>query len=156
VKGDVIEASGTSSYNPVPLLVRLSEETGQRRYLDSAIRAADYVWANFGSRGVFVGGATDNPNIVDKEAGMLALEAYLALYDATKETKWLERAQAAGNYAESWIWIWNVPMPLDVKDSDLPWKARRAHHGRAGHYGARGRPRGPVLGLGRAGLRQTV
>jgi hypothetical protein len=120
--GEVREASGTSSYNPVPLLVRLSEETGQKRYLDSAIRAADYVWANYGSRGVFIGGATDNPNIVDKEAGMLALEAFLALYDATKEPMWLERAKAAGNYDESWIWIWNVPMPLDIQDSDLPWK----------------------------------
>ena len=120
--GEVNEVSGTSSYNPVPLLVRLSQETGQRRYLDSAIRAADYVWTNFGSHGVFVGGATDNPNIVDKEAGMLSLEAFLDLYDATRESKWLERAQAAGNYAESWIWVWNVPMPLDANDADLQWK----------------------------------
>ena len=121
-KGDVKEASGTASYNPVPLLVKLSEETGQKRYLESAIRAADYVWANYGSKGVFIGGATDNPNIVDKEAGMLALEAYLALYENTKEPKWLERAQAAGDYAETWIWIWNVPMPEDAKDSELGWK----------------------------------
>jgi uncharacterized protein YyaL (SSP411 family) len=118
----VKEESGTSSYNPVPLLVKLSEVTGQRKYLDSAIRSADYVWANYGSRGVFVGGATDNPNIVDKEAGMLSLEAFLTLYENTKEPKWLERARAAGNYAETWIWIWNVPMPIDAKDSDLGWK----------------------------------
>jgi hypothetical protein len=120
--GEVREDSGTSSYNPVPLLVRLSQETGQRKYLDSAIRAAEYVWTNFGSKGVFVGGATDNPNIVDKEAGMLSLEAFLDLYDATHDAKWLERAQAAGNYTESWIWIWNVPMPLDANDSELQWK----------------------------------
>ena len=53
---------------------------------------------------------------------MLSLEAFLTLYDATKEAKWLERAQAAGNYTESWIWIWNVPMPLDANDSELHWK----------------------------------
>ena len=120
--GEVLEASGTSSYNPVPMLVKLSRETGQRRYLEAAIRAADYVWDNFGSRGVFVGGATDNPNITDKEAGMLSLVAFLDLYDATKHPKWLRRAEAAGNYAESYIWIWNVPMPLDAVDSDLNWK----------------------------------
>jgi len=120
--GKVIEVSGTSSYNPVPMLVKLSQETGQKRYLDAAIRAADYVWDNYGSRGVFVGGTTDNPNITDKEAGMLSLEAFLDLYDATKEPKWLERAKAAGNYTESWIWIWNVPMPLGALDSDLNWK----------------------------------
>jgi len=120
--GDVLEVSGTSSYNPVPMLVKLSQETGQKRYIDAAIRAADFVWDNFGSNGVYVGGTTDNPNITDKEAGILSLEAFLDLYDATKEPKWLNRAVAAGNYTESWIWIWNVPMPLGAIDSDLNWK----------------------------------
>lgn len=121
-KGTVREESGTSSYNPVPLLVKLSEETGEDKYLNAAIRAADYVWKNYGSKGIFIGGATDNPNIVDKEAGMLSLEAYLILFETTDDSKWLERAKAAGNYAETWIWIWNVPMPVDADDSALNWK----------------------------------
>jgi hypothetical protein len=119
--GEVREASGTTSYVPVPLLVRLSEATGEKKYLDSAIRAADYIWVNFGSRCVFLG-ATGAPGVADKESGMLSLEAFLALYDNTKEPGWLERAKVAGDYAESWIWIWNVPMPLDAKDSELAWK----------------------------------
>lgn len=120
--GEVNEESGTSSYDPVPMLVSLSKVTGDKRYLDSAIRAGEYVWDNYGSRGVFVGGTTDNPNVVDKEAGMLSLEAFLALYEATGEPMWLERAEAAGNYTESWIWIWNVPMPIGADDAQLQWK----------------------------------
>jgi hypothetical protein len=116
------EESGTSSCIPVPLLVKLSEETGQQKYLDCAIRAADYTWETYGSRGIFIGGATDNPNVTDKEAGMLALEGYLILYENTKDNKWLERAQAAANFAESWIWIWNVPMPIDADPATLGWK----------------------------------
>jgi hypothetical protein len=119
---EIAEETGTTSYNPVPLLVLLSEETGDPKYKESAIRAAEYVWENWGSRGVFIGGAIDNPNITDKEAGMLSMEAYLSLYDSTKETKWLERAQAAANFAESWIWIWDVPMPLNADDAQLHWK----------------------------------
>ncbi len=119
---EVAEPTGTTSYCPVPLLVIMSEETGDPKYQQSALRAAEYVWTNFGSRGLFVGGASDNPNITDKEAGMLSMEAFLSLYDSTKDAKWLERAQAAANYAESWIWIWNLPMPLDADDAHLHWK----------------------------------
>jgi hypothetical protein len=119
---EVAEETGTTSYNPIPLLVLMSEETGDPKYKESAIRAAEYVWENWGSRGVFIGGAIDNPNITDKEAGMLSLEAYLSLYDSNKEPKWLERAQAAANFAESWIWIWQVPMPEDANDIQLHWK----------------------------------
>jgi hypothetical protein len=119
---EVAEPTGTSSYAPVPLLVIMSEETGDPKYKQAAIRAADYIWSKYGSRGLFVGGASDNPNITDKEAGMLSMEAFLSLYDSTKDTKWLDRAKAAADFAESWIWIWNLPMPLDADDSQLYWK----------------------------------
>jgi len=119
---NVAEPSGTTSYNPVPLLVIMSEETGDQKYKQAAIRAADYVWSNWGERGLFIGGASDNPNITDKEAGMLSMEAYLSLYESTKEPRWLERAEAAANFAESWIWIWNLPMPLDADNAKLHWK----------------------------------
>lgn len=119
---EVAEPTGTTSYAPVPLLVIMSEETGDPKYQQAAIRAAEYIWANWGTRGLFVGGASDNPNNTDKEAGMLSMEAFLSLYDSTKEPKWLERAKAAGNFAENWIWIWNLPMPLDADNAQLHWK----------------------------------
>ncbi|MES1147021.1 MAG: hypothetical protein ABUL52_01360 [Solimonas sp.] len=116
------EPSGTASYAPIPLLVLLSEQTADKKYLKAAERAGSYVWSHWGERGLFVGGASDNPNITDKEAGMLSLTAYLDLYDTTSNKRWLQYAQAAGNYAESWIWIWNLPMPEDATDADLDWK----------------------------------
>jgi hypothetical protein len=118
--GEVRGTSGVTSYAPVPLLVRMTEETGDKKYLTSAIRAADYIWDNFGRKCVFLG-ATGG-EVADKESGMLSLEAFLALYENNREPKWLERAKAAGDYTEGWIFIWNLPMPLDAKDSELAWK----------------------------------
>ena len=118
----VAEPTKTSSYNAVPILVLMTEITGDPKYQQSAIRAADQVWNTWGAKGQFIGGASDNPNITDKEAGMLSLEAYLSLYERTKDVKWLERAEAAGNFAESWIWIWNLPMAVDADNALLHWK----------------------------------
>ncbi|MBN1781664.1 hypothetical protein JW948_11095 [bacterium] len=119
---EAAEPTGTMSNCPVPLFVLMAGETGDPAYMEAAVRAADYVWANWGTRGFYAGGASDNPNITDKEAGMLSLEAFLSLYEATRESKWLERAKAAADFTESWIWIWNLPMPVDADDTQLHWK----------------------------------
>ena len=69
-----------------------------------------------------MGGTVDNADVIDKEAATLSLECYLDLYDATKDPKWISRARVAADIAETWIYIWNVPMPDDADDKDLQWK----------------------------------
>ena len=113
-------SSGATSYGAIPILVRMTEETGDKKYLDAAIRAGNFLWENFSSKDLYLGAIGGEGS--DKESGMLSLEAYLALYENTKDAKWLDHAQAAGSYAESWIWIWNVPMPIGANYSDLGWK----------------------------------
>ena len=112
--------STVTTYAAEPFLVRMSEETGDKKYLNSAIRAGEYMWAKFGSKCVFLG-ATGG-DAADKESGMLTLEAFLALFESTEDAKWLQRAQTAGSYTESWIWIWNVPMPIGADPAGLGWK----------------------------------
>jgi hypothetical protein len=113
-------SSGATSYGAIPILVRVTEETGDKKYLDAAVRAGDFLWANFSSNDLYLGAIGGEGS--DKESGMLTLEAYLALYENTKEARWLDHAQAAGSYAESWIWIWDVPMPIGANYSELGWK----------------------------------
>ena len=122
---EIYNASGSASYSTPPLFVSLARVTGQRRYLESASRAGEYLWSAYGSRGLYVGGAVDASSVqivTDKEAGMLSMDAFLSLFEATKDRKWLARAESAGDYTESWIWIWNVPMPADENDAELHWK----------------------------------
>jgi len=85
-------------------------------------RAAEFCWHHGQCRGQFVGGTIDNPNVLDKEAAALSLDAYLLLAQATGDSVWLERARAAADFAETWIYCWNVPMPADEPGAQLPWK----------------------------------
>jgi hypothetical protein len=120
--GEIVDPSPASTYNPIPFLVLLSQETGNNKYLNSAERAGDFAWSHGQSSGQFVGGTIDNPDVLDKEAGTLSTEAYLALFEATKDSKWLNYARASADYAETYIYLWNVPMPADDNDSLLHWK----------------------------------
>ena len=118
----VLDASKTASHLPVGFLARLSSATGKTVYLDAALRAAQFSWSAGGSRGCFAGATLDNPNVVDKEAAVFAMEGYLELYEATTEPVWLERAVMAASLAETWIYSWDVSMPVDARASDLHWK----------------------------------
>jgi len=81
----------------------------------------EYVWTNWGTRGLFIGGASDNrispTKRRDVEHGSLSQSLRFHQGPA-----WLERAQAAADYAETWIWIWNLRMPMDADDEQLHWK----------------------------------
>ena len=120
--GEVVDSSAQASYNVVPMLILLSELTGKTDYQKVALSTAEYCWKNYLAEGSFVGGTIDNPDVIDKEAGTLSMETYLSVFEATRDKTWLERAVAAANFAETWIYIWNVPMVTSENNAELHWK----------------------------------
>ncbi|MEJ7828729.1 MAG: hypothetical protein WKF91_11045 [Segetibacter sp.] len=120
--GTIIDSSLQSSYTVISYLLLLSQITGDPQYKNAAIKAGEFCWSNGQYKALFVGGTLDNPNVIDKEAGTLSFEAYLDLYENTKDSKWINRAKVAADFAESWMYIWNIPMPQDEEDKDLHWK----------------------------------
>jgi len=120
--GAVLDPSTTAAYAVVPFLLTLHRLRSGAGYGEAALRAAQYSWSNGGKRGVFAGATLDNPDVVDKEAAILSAEAYLAVFDCTGDRSWLDRAVAAARAAETWIYLWNVPMPVDADDALLHWK----------------------------------
>ncbi|MBI5668515.1 MAG: hypothetical protein HZC41_10960 [Chloroflexi bacterium] len=120
--GKVYKDSPRSTYNAIALWVLTYQVTGEQKYLDAALRAGNFCWGDGHQQWCFVGGTIDNPDVIDKEAGTLSLEAYMALYEQTRDTLWLERARQAADFAETWIYCWNVPMPDDADNAELHWK----------------------------------
>ena len=120
--GVVLESSKTASHLPVTFLSRLAGATGKSVYLESALRAAQFCWNSGGDQGCFAGATLDNPDVVDKEAAIFALEAFLELHRATGDAVWLNRAVIAASMAETWIYAWDLAMPVDADEADLDWK----------------------------------
>lgn len=120
--GRALDESPTATYVAVPFLCSLARATARTQYLDAALNAGAFVWRHGGSVGTFAGATLDNPDVVDKEAAALSLEAFLALHDATGDHSWVDRAVVAADVAETWIYIWNVPMPEDADPAELHWK----------------------------------
>ena len=129
--GEVVDADGESTNNAPPLLLAMYRETGEKKYLDSAVRAGEYVWETDGIHGVFHGGATDASSselVTDKEAGHLSLLAFLDLYEDH------EAAQVAGTGQSGGRLHGNLDLDLECshaggrrRRSD-PLEERRADH----------------------------
>jgi len=101
----------SGSLFPVPLLLKLHSLTGKQAYLDAALKAGEFGYREFYVKGVYRGGAVDNPNVMDKEAAMMSFRSFLNLYESTKEDRWLEAAKSAALFSETWTYIWDVPIP---------------------------------------------
>lgn len=113
---------GTSKLNTpvaVRFLVRLYEYTGEQKYYDAAVRAAEFSYQNlYLDREKYVGGTPNNPNTFDKEAAIYALYCFDAAYELTGEEKYLEAAEHAAISALSWVYCYDFAVPSG-SDADI-------------------------------------
>ncbi|WP_255953560.1 hypothetical protein [Streptomyces odontomachi] len=122
--------STLNTTDPVRFLVDLSFLTGDQQYLDAARRAGAFARSTISGPFHYVGGTADEERtVIDKEAGVQALNAYLALYDATKDPAWLTAATAAADYTETWMYAWNFAVRPGGPAS---WQQRTAALGTTG------------------------
>lgn len=81
--------------------------TGDRRYLDTAVRASDFYFARDLDNFVCAAGALDCQSI-DKETAYPFITSSLMLYEETKDAKYLDRAKKAAYYFFSWAFHFDV------------------------------------------------
>ena len=97
--------------HPIAFLVDLSKATGDMKYQNAALRAGEFCLQTVNDAYSYVGGTPDNPNVTDKEAGVMAVRAFLALYDANGDRKYLQAAKQAAIFCETWIYWRHLPIP---------------------------------------------
>ena len=96
----------------VRFLVQLYLETKNKVYLDTAVKAGEWAWQHQYKLFEYRGGPCDTSDIMDKESGIYAMFAFMALYDATEEAKWLEAACGAADYTETFTFVWHYPVHI--------------------------------------------
>ena len=95
----------------IPFLAAAHAATGDPRYRAAALAAGAFSAALFADAFVYAGGAVDNPDVPDREAGWLCAQAFLALFDLTGDAAWLAPAARAATFAETFTYAWEVPIP---------------------------------------------
>ncbi len=136
--GEPAQTAKTNTLHPVPFLCELYRATEDFHYRESALKAGEYAWADVHTAYRYVGGTADNPNVRDKEAGILSLDAFLALHDLTGDARWLAAARQAAAYVETWTYAW--PVPVVPGDDSTSYPGGRDQSGLSlialGHSGA--------------------
>ena len=102
--------SKASTQCVVRFLVQLYLVTKNGAYLKAAIRAGEWSYEHQYRLFEYRGGPCDTSDILDKESGIYAMFAFIALYDVTGGRKWLEAACGAADYAETFTFVWHFPV----------------------------------------------
>ena len=114
--------SESKSCTPIAIrfLGKMYEFTGDESYKEAALKAGNYVYQEIYPTATYWGGTCDNPNRVDKEAGVFAMYAYDTLYTLTGEAKWLQCLKQAATFTMSTVMIFSFETKPSILKSAYP------------------------------------
>lgn len=86
------------------------ERSGDKKYLDAALRSVDFYCGEFEESGVTTAGALDS-FCIDKESAAPVLRAALTAYHITGDQKYLTYAEDVAYYLATWQWHYSTHFP---------------------------------------------
>ena len=111
ITGDICVGGSTSGAIAPAGLVEAYKFFGEPQYLEIAERSAEYYYQDSLSKGYTTGGPGEILQGIDSETAFGLLESYVALYDFTKDEKWLKYAKENAHYCSSWVVSYNYNFP---------------------------------------------
>lgn len=111
--GSVRQQNGTIGAFLIPPVLEAYKRTGDAKYRDSAVRAFDCYYKELSDNGFTTAGALDT-YCIDKESASPLLEAALALYDVTKDAKYVACAEDVAWYISTWMMHYTAKYPADT------------------------------------------
>ena len=111
--GSVRQQNGTIGAFLIPPVLEAYKRTGDAKYRESAVRAFDCYYKELSDNGFTTAGALDT-YCIDKESASPLLEAALALYDVTKDEKYVACAEDVAWYISTWMMHYTAKYPADT------------------------------------------
>lgn len=116
--GSIDSAHGSiGAFITLPLLDAY-ERTGDKKYLDSALKGLDFYLGEFDKFGYTTAGALDS-NCIDKESGAPLLRGAIRAYELTKEQRYLDAAVEVAYYLATWQWHYSTAFPKESMTGQL-------------------------------------
>lgn len=109
----IVEQNKSLTICALRYLCELYIVTGNEAYKKAAILAGRFCYKAIHEPYLYVACVIDNPRTIDSESGQQAINGFLALYDLTKDKKWLDAAEQAAIYTESWSYMYEIPVEVD-------------------------------------------
>ena len=115
--GATLYEQRSSTGSTIPVLVRMYEVSGEKKYLDAAERAGLFVKKYHIDRVRYNGGVHDSiyakGQLIDNESMLYPMCGMLSLYCATGKQVFLDGAVDAAHFCASWVCLWDIPLPKE-------------------------------------------
>ena len=111
ISGEVRVGGSTSAAIAPAALVLAAGYFGDKAYLEVGLESADHFYQNFTIKGLSCGGPGDALQNPDSESWFALIESYMALYDVTGDTTWLDRAAQASRQFSTWVVSYDFEFP---------------------------------------------
>jgi hypothetical protein len=107
-------------------LVELYIATGEESYREAALRAGEFCHTNIHKAYAYIASVVDNPQTIDSESGLMAMNGFLSLWDLTGQSRWLTAARQAAKYTETWVYCFQIPVEADRTTDNFAFPKSRS------------------------------
>lgn len=111
ITGEIRVGGSTSAAIAPAALAMAARWYGRPVYQDVAAQAAEFFYQNFTLAGLSCGGPGDALQNPDSESWAALVESYVALYEATGDRAWLDRALETTRQLSTWVVSYDFRFP---------------------------------------------
>lgn len=111
--GEIIVGNSTAGAIVPAAFLKAYEFFGDEKYLKNAKEIADYFYKKYALSGYTTGGPGEILQCPDSESAAALLESLVAIYEKTKDDKWLSYSENIAKFVSSWVVSYNYEFPSD-------------------------------------------